>query len=110
MILQTDHAPYFRGHILYGIWIIATNRRNVTAFKELIDPEFLTANQVRMVDTHTPPDWYASRSILDAEHTNMRERLEQLRAMGYIAGPGEEGADKAYEGPADSDYYEEYAG
>ena len=71
--------------------------------KEVIDPEFLASHKIEMVDRYTPLDWYASRSILDAAHADMEERLEQLRAMGYIQDPGEDGSDKDYEGPADSD-------
>lgn len=74
--------------------------------KEIIEPEFLAANPIRMVRTHTPPDWCDTRPALVRGRADTEERLEQLRMLGYIE---DEGAPKDYEGPADSDY-DEYGG
>ncbi|UCG31855.1 MAG: alkaline phosphatase family protein [Phycisphaerales bacterium] len=77
--------------------------------KEIVEPEFLARNPIRMVLTHTPPDWFESRPALVEGAADTEERLEQLRMLGYIDGPGDEDKPKDYEGPADSDY-DEYSG
>lgn len=47
-------------------------------------PSFLERHTVRFVETHTPADWYESRGGQDVTFPRSEERLEQLRALGYL--------------------------
>jgi hypothetical protein len=55
--------------------------------RQLIDSEFLERNPVQTVATHDSPTWLAERAReLDSAlpEDSARERIEQLRALGYL--------------------------
>ena len=95
--------------MLYLLGLEVGRDMDGSVMKEVIEPQYLAAHLIQMVDTHTPPRWYESRPTRDAEYRDSEERLEQLRVLGYIDSPGERGVPKEYEGPADSDS-DEYSG
>lgn len=50
----------------------------------VVDPVFLADHPVRFVESHTTHSWLQSREASEAETAGSVERLEQLRALGYI--------------------------
>lgn len=52
--------------------------------EELLTPTFRASHPLRFVDTYTPPGWYEGRHRDDNEIPWAEERIEQLRALGYL--------------------------
>jgi hypothetical protein len=52
--------------------------------KSLLQPGFLESMGVAYVDSHDTPEWLAARDRSRAELPGREERLEQLRALGYL--------------------------
>jgi arylsulfatase A-like enzyme len=50
----------------------------------LLEPRFVAAHPLREVPSHTPDGWMASRVFAEASEPDDRERLEQLRGLGYL--------------------------
>jgi arylsulfatase A-like enzyme len=50
----------------------------------VIDPAWLAAHPVREVPTHDTPEWLRQRERFQADALDLSERLEQLRALGYV--------------------------
>jgi hypothetical protein len=46
--------------------------------------EVRSADAVRYVESHTPPDWFERRSEAVVDSVASEERIEQLRALGYL--------------------------
>jgi predicted AlkP superfamily pyrophosphatase or phosphodiesterase len=74
----------------------------------VLEQDELAAYQAERVETYTPSDWHEKWVKPDISGID-KERLEQLRDLGYIDAPGEKSTPEEYEGPADSDSYE-YSG
>lgn len=51
----------------------------------LLQPAFLESHPVREVARHTGADWYARRPKPAVDDPGAGERIEQLRALGYLA-------------------------
>ena len=56
---------------------------------EMIAKPYLQAHPVRYVETHTPAGWFEARSA-EVERPASEERIEQLRALGYLDDDAEE--------------------
>jgi hypothetical protein len=50
----------------------------------VIRPSFLAEHPIREVDTLTPPGWLEKRQVLSGTEHLPEERIEQLRALGYL--------------------------
>lgn len=51
---------------------------------ELLDPKFEERIDVQFVATHDTPEWLASRGASSPAVPGTKERIEQLRALGYL--------------------------
>jgi arylsulfatase A-like enzyme len=52
--------------------------------ERVIRPSFLAENPVREIDSPTPPGWFERRQAASATEPLPEERIEQLRALGYL--------------------------
>ena len=50
----------------------------------VFDADFLRDYVVAEIETHDTPAWVESREIRSREATAEKERLEQLRTLGYV--------------------------
>jgi len=50
----------------------------------VVAPAFLADHPIRLVESHTTDEWLESRRALAVEAAGSSERLEQLRALGYV--------------------------
>ena len=50
----------------------------------VLDPAWLAQHPVRQVATHDTPDWLEAQQRLRTQALDLSERLEQLRALGYV--------------------------
>ena len=51
---------------------------------EWICPQWLERHPVRFVATHDTPQWQEQRARLRAQSSDLEERLDQLRGLGYV--------------------------
>jgi hypothetical protein len=54
------------------------------AIRELLTEELLERQPVRYVSAHTEPGWFARRPKATLADDGAAERIEQLRALGYL--------------------------
>jgi arylsulfatase A-like enzyme len=52
--------------------------------RSLLADDFLEGRPVRYVSTHTEPEWFDSRAKPAIASGDAPERIEQLRALGYL--------------------------
>ncbi len=50
----------------------------------VLDPQLLTARPPRSVPTHDTPQWLREHEAFRVDSRDLEERLEQLRALGYV--------------------------
>jgi hypothetical protein len=51
---------------------------------QIVEPKWLAAHPPRSVPTHDTPEWLRAQESFRADSRDLEERLEQLRALGYI--------------------------
>lgn len=52
--------------------------------ESLFTPEFRRDREIKTIATHTPEGWAAARTFAGTELPGSEERVEQLRALGYL--------------------------